>query len=314
MKRILFIFVLFLVLPSALPAQDGNFSVHMFRRLDWDLDARVNYPKKDQNGEKAALIKVMASDDGYSFDVGMIGVVAVEKKLCEIWVYVPEGIRKITISNPEYGVIRDWNFPIPIEAACVYELTLELPRKKLTADPVVLRDTVVRDSLVYVPVEAQRSAAMSGRDLHALATYSVRDNAFGVMAAWYRKAGFYLRYETNFNDAEHSYECSTRRDYSDYGYIWTNGRSKVSYSAFSGGGVVRLCGFASMYAGMGYGSRTLLWQDEQGKYMKVTDCSHRGIVFDAGFLLRMRRLDFSVGTSSVAFSTSSVYVGVGLNF
>lgn len=122
MKRTIIILLvnLFCVL---LQAQTIN--VKSFRMLDNDLTANTNGTYElDQNGEKAALIKVVTNQTGFSFDCGSLGVVKTMQKPSEIWVYVPRGVRRITISHPTLGVLRDYDFPISIEGARTYEMVL----------------------------------------------------------------------------------------------------------------------------------------------------------------------------------------------
>ena len=65
-----------LICVSAFAQTDSSeFRVKSFRKLDWDVDARVNYPMMDQNNKKAALIKVVTTIPGFDFDVGVMGVV-----------------------------------------------------------------------------------------------------------------------------------------------------------------------------------------------------------------------------------------------
>jgi hypothetical protein len=49
-----------------------------------DLDARTLHPLLDQNGRKAALIKLVTSEKDFDFDVGIMGVTAVHKEVGEI--------------------------------------------------------------------------------------------------------------------------------------------------------------------------------------------------------------------------------------
>lgn len=122
MKRTIFILLvnLFCVLLQA-----QNINVKSFRMLDNDLTANTNGTYElDQNGEKAALIKVVTNQTGFSFDCGSLGVVKTMQKPSEIWVYVPRGVRRITISHPTLGVLRDYDFPVSIEGARTYEMVL----------------------------------------------------------------------------------------------------------------------------------------------------------------------------------------------
>lgn len=104
-------------------------SVESFRLLENDLTANTyGTMEYDQNGNVAALIKVVTSETGFSFDAGMLGVVKTTQMTGEIWVYVPFGLQRITIAHQELGVIRNYYFPIPIERARTYELRLKTDR------------------------------------------------------------------------------------------------------------------------------------------------------------------------------------------
>lgn len=109
----------------ALLIQAQNISVNSFRLLETDLTANnAETMVRDQNGDVAALIKVVTTQNGFSFDVGQLGVVKTVQMPAEIWVYVPRGIKKISISHPQLGILRDYYLNIPIEAARTYEMVL----------------------------------------------------------------------------------------------------------------------------------------------------------------------------------------------
>lgn len=109
----------------ALLIQAQNISVSSFRLLETDLTANnAETIVRDQNGEVAALIKVVTTQTGFSFDVGQLGVVKTVQMPAEIWVYVPRGIKKISISHPQLGILRDYYLNISIEAARTYEMVL----------------------------------------------------------------------------------------------------------------------------------------------------------------------------------------------
>ena len=108
-----------------LTASAQNISVASFRMLENDLTANTQGTmERDQNGEVAALIKVVTTEQGFVFDVGMLSVVKARQEVGEIWVYVPHGTRKITIKHQQLGVLRDYNIPMPIEKARTYEMVL----------------------------------------------------------------------------------------------------------------------------------------------------------------------------------------------
>lgn len=102
-----------------------NISVKSFRLLETDLTANTaGTMKRDQNNEVSALIKVVTTETGFAFDGGMLGIVGTEQRTGEIWVYVPQKSRKITLSHQKLGVLRDYYYPVPVEAGRTYEMVL----------------------------------------------------------------------------------------------------------------------------------------------------------------------------------------------
>ncbi len=124
-KLFLRFLLLALLVADALTVSAQGISVASFRRLDNDLTANIaGTMMKDQNGEVAALIKVVTTQTGFTFEGGMAGIVKTRQEAGEIWVYVPHGIQRITIKHPQLGVLRDYYFEIGIEAARTYEMVL----------------------------------------------------------------------------------------------------------------------------------------------------------------------------------------------
>ena len=107
-------------------AQQGM-QVESFRLLENDLTAnRYGTSKPDDNGETAALIKIVTPETGFSFDGGALGIVAVEYKPGEVWLYVPRRAQRLTISHGSFGVLRNYAYPVPIESAKTYEMLLDI--------------------------------------------------------------------------------------------------------------------------------------------------------------------------------------------
>ena len=102
-----------------------NIVVESFRLLENDLTANLQGTMEyDQNGEVSALIKISTTEQGFVFDGGMMGVVKSLQKTGEIWLYVPHGIKKISIHHQQLGSLRDYYFPIAINKARTYEMRL----------------------------------------------------------------------------------------------------------------------------------------------------------------------------------------------
>ncbi len=132
MKYYLLLLLLFLTVGN----MSADIAVKSFRKLENDLDARVNYPLKDQNGEICAIIKVVTTQRDFYFDGGMTGIVKTVDKPAEIWVYVPWGLKRITISHPQLGLLRDYFIPVAIEKATVYEMVLITGTLEMIVKPV----------------------------------------------------------------------------------------------------------------------------------------------------------------------------------
>ena len=119
--------LLFLSFANALFAQP-KISVKSFERKENDLTARTYAPKKDQNGDVCAIIKVVTTQTGFTWDSDGLGIVAAEPKTGEYWIYVPYGAKRLTVMHPQLGILRDYMYPLPIERATVYIMELTTAR------------------------------------------------------------------------------------------------------------------------------------------------------------------------------------------
>ncbi len=310
MRRFTAIFILLLAAVSVSAQTDSSgFYVQSFKKLEWDLDARSNYPVLDLNSRKAALIKVVIPETGFVFDVGVMGVVSVRQEVGEVWVYVPEGVSKITIKHQTYGIIRDYKFGCPIESACVYEMRLHVPLSPKST-------VIVKDSIVYVPTPVNIETPMVREriGIGILAVGSIPDPSGGFMVIWNPKRyGVYLKATGNLKSSGHSYICHEDGT-TDYGYIWTSGKSHVSRMAVTGGGIIRCLDWLSVSAGAGYGKRALLWKDYKDIFAKVSEASAQGIAADIGVVLSFGRFTAYLGTNTIAFKRLYPELGVGFAF
>ena len=129
-----------------------NISVASFKLLPSDLTANTNGTEVlDQNGEKAALIKVVTTQMGFTFEGGALGITKVKQESGEIWVYVPQKSKKITVKHQQLGVIRDYIFPCGIEAARTYEMVLVTGKTKTIVEH---DDGMTYFSLIVTPINA----------------------------------------------------------------------------------------------------------------------------------------------------------------
>ena len=85
----------------------------------------------DRNGEKCALIKIETTKTGFTYDVGILGVQDTKQKTGQIWVYVPQGVKRITLNHPVYAPC-EYHFPIDIERARTYVMRLSVSENMST--------------------------------------------------------------------------------------------------------------------------------------------------------------------------------------
>lgn len=123
-KRAVFLIVYSLI-PIICSAQ--TMSITEFNYDETDLTANTaGTIVLDQNGDKCALIKIESTEFGFSFDVGSLGVVKTEQHTGEVWVYVPEGVKRISISHPKYEKIRDYDLGASVKKAKTYIMKLHI--------------------------------------------------------------------------------------------------------------------------------------------------------------------------------------------
>ena len=116
-----------ILITSILPVMADDISVISFKLLDTDLTANTRGTQKlDQNGEKAALIKIVTPERGFLFNGGSLGIVGTEEKAGEIWLYVPPRAQKLTITHEVFGVLRDYYYPISVQGGRTYEMLLDI--------------------------------------------------------------------------------------------------------------------------------------------------------------------------------------------
>ena len=133
------------------------------------------------------------------------------------------------------------------------------------------------------------------------------------------KWGVFAKARSNFKFRKADYSCRSDGT-ADGGYIWTSGETcvcrhqvtlDVSYAPIRA---------LAVYAGAGYGDRSLFWQDSDGAWARVQDCSFRGVAVDAGLLVRpfpwkgWDRITLLAGVSWLPLRYIDVEAGLAVNF
>ena len=123
MNKIIRLVFLFLLLPLCMSAQN-DFNVSSFNLDPHDTTPILEGTMVcDQNGEVCALLRIQTTQTGFSFDVGVLGVTKTEQKVGEIWVYVPKGVKRLTLRHQQLGTC-EYQFPAGVESGKAYKMKL----------------------------------------------------------------------------------------------------------------------------------------------------------------------------------------------
>lgn len=108
-------------------AQDNKITVEDFYLNEFDNTANTygTIVYDPNNGEKCALIKIRTNVEGFKFNAGYLGIVKTEQKVGEIWVYVPQGVKKLTLFHETLATL-EYSFPTgQVERARTYIMVLK---------------------------------------------------------------------------------------------------------------------------------------------------------------------------------------------
>ena len=178
------LFLLILTSVFALNLQAQNLKVSKFGLLEKDLTANTfGTQKLDQNGEKAALIKIQAPEQGFSFDAGLLGIVAREEHNGETWLYVPRNSKKLTIQHKDYGVLREYYYNVPIEGGRTYEMYIDIGiGRYVTVASQIANSTIYIDGTNYGVSPVNKYLTYGRHTVRAIKDRYEGERTFMVMA------------------------------------------------------------------------------------------------------------------------------------
>lgn len=442
-RRGFFLVVLFLTsfLSQWVYAQ-GKIEVASFNRMETDITARVTAPKRDQNGEVCALVRIVTTVKDLMFEPDALGITARENKPGEIWLYVPRGARRISIMHDKYGVLRNYFYPDIIDKSTVYEMevrvndgtshepvdtntqllvmrpdpadaTIYIDDEKVPTEKGLFTATMKKGSHTYrveapmyaseagvvdlgseqkimsvtlkpkfgylevfslpeqdanvyidgtlagqtpyksdrMPIRSYRlriekdlffpidtvvnisAGETNGQTFTMISTIKPKESrrmlvmaevgyhpsqlSYGGMIGFVRKNGAYVKFRSDFGSASADLECD------DSGALTSGGEGTPYYKegvtqkarlSVTAGYLRQLWKPVYLYAGAGYGSRTLAWETVEGELVKNTDHSAVGVAAELGVIGRLGKFALSVGFHTVNFKHHEVTVGVGIIF
>ena len=202
--------------------------------------------------------------------------------------------------NPEDYVVELPQKPVSGPQQLVWEhsdgLDVPLPEKKPASKSLLLGRKNYLSGIVCISIYPKPSYGL----LLALDPIDAR-------------LGAYARASSNFASRGYDYDCMSDGTTS-YGTIWTSGDASYFTAQASLGPCYRLNNWLRLYGGLGYGTALTLWEDTSGRWARVLDRSPRGLLFEAGAIFNLGRVNFSLSYSCTAFRISELQLGLGYNF
>ena len=121
--------------------------------------------------------------------------------------------------------------------------------------------------------------------------------SYGLMVAAMRRTGGYIKAKYSFsNTPSDDFECNDVGMSGEDGEVqWYTGKTEKNRLSVTGGIVQRLWKPFYLYAGVGYGTRTLVWETVGGKWGKNKDHSLEGVEAEIGGILSAGPMVFSLG-------------------
>lgn len=137
----------------------------------------------------------------------------------------------------------------------------------------------------------------------------------GMVSVVFRKNdwGAYAKYLSDYQSNSSSYNCTSDGKFSG-GKMWLSGNTRTSSYIFSAGARKIIWKGLGAFAGVGYGSHSVYWEDVSGNWAKVTDSSVDGAIIEAGVSYTYKLLELFVGVSTISFGYNSLECGIGLRF
>lgn len=92
--------------------------------------ASLEFTCTDLEGDPCAVLALKTDIAGWTFDTGLSGIMDTRYDDGCIYLYVPKDTRSLTVSHPQYGVLREWRIPSCLESGRTYTMALgyEAPR------------------------------------------------------------------------------------------------------------------------------------------------------------------------------------------
>lgn len=186
----------------------------------------------------------------------------------------------------------------------------------LPAVDTLLQDQIATEMVAQPEVpQVKQKPVKDGKTLLMASVGVSSPMTFGAMIGYVNRVGSYAKFRSSFDFPTAAYNCTSDGVAEMGGYIYTSGKApRYSCHQATAGLLVRLSKNIYPYIGAGYAMRSVYWEDNYGKWAKVTDYSRNGLAAEAGLALKFGAFSLSAGTSTTAFKYTEMEIGVGFMF
>lgn len=251
-----------------------------------------------------------------------MGIVKREDKTGEIWLYIPRKSKKITIKHPEWGVLRDYQFPTKIESHITYELKVEEPSAPIISStpPTVsyVRDTIILTQIDTLLIKPAKTPVPLTTGILATLSYGGNSKTLsgGLLLTVMKRHGAFVHLSSDFGKFVKTKGVCDKEGIFDSRLPYYSGNKRHSFFLINAGAGHRINDRFKIFEGIGYGINTISWElaeSEGGGYLKNNYYSIKGFSFEAGLLYLYKRMTFSFSISSIKGLQWYGSLGIGFN-
>lgn len=278
-----------------------------------DVTAFIS-PVYDLTNTACALLKVEAPAD-FAFS-SPLGIIKRKDEVGEIYLYLPHGSKLITIKHPQWGVIRNYRLPEPLESRMCYVMKIMCPEQP----HIQIHDTVVVTKTLVDTVRIEKKKEPVPWAHYALATLSLHKPrpSVGLMFASMKRHGLFLNISTDFGSTGNTVMDvdKTGRPVDGGDTPYYTGKSRYSDWRLTAGLIHRITREVNIFEGAGYGNHTVAWQlddAEGGGYVRSKDDSYKGITAEIGVMWHRDRWAVMMSAATLKGHIWYLNIGVGLS-
>ncbi len=219
---------------------------------------------------------------------------------------VPAGAPQRPVGEPQRPVGEPVEPPATTDGP-----VLRLARVKLEPLPAVYGRKILRfaqndsgtiiwdDSRVIQSVAKGETKVLSIKRINILPTLSLGDTRQGglFLAMTRGQWGGYVSLRTNLKSQLYAYDILSDGTTGGEARFEAKGGQRLGEYSASAGVVRTVTPWMDLYAGAGYGSSTLCWNDIHGAWAKVRDYSAAGLLLDGGAVFHIGKFSLLGGVS-----------------